>query len=155
MKSSLPTSILWSMGNVLLIQWKRLVVEGDTCTRCRESGEQIKRAVEILRKSLSPIGIKVDFEEQELTYKQFLQDPLQSNQILINGKLLEEWIGAKTVHTPCCEVCGGNECRAVEIESQIYETIDSELIIKAGLKAAAELTSMKNTCCTHLSCSCG
>ena len=33
----------------------------------------------------------------------------------------------------CCEVCE-DDCRTIEVEGEIYETIPAELIIKAGFR---------------------
>ena len=69
--------------------------------------------------------------------------------ICINDRLLEDWIGGKVGQSPCCDVCGTHNCRTVEIQGQTYDTIPSELIIKAGLSAASQLDSMptRDSCC--------
>jgi hypothetical protein len=36
-------------------------------------------------------------------------------------------------------VCGDSDCRTVEIRGTVFETIPERLILKAGLRAAAEL----------------
>jgi hypothetical protein len=52
-------------------------------------------------------------------------------------------------HSPCCDVCSPHDCRTVEVEGQIYETIPAEIIIKAGLLAASQLVSppTSKSCC--------
>jgi len=64
---------------------------------------------------------------------------LQSNKILIAGKTLEEWVGAKTGQSKCCETCGDAECRTVEYADETHEAIPADLIVRAGLVAAARL----------------
>ncbi len=51
----------------------------------------------------------------------------------------------------CCDICGPNDCRTIEIENKTYEKIPADLIIKAGLAAASELITGKNTgsCCSN------
>ncbi len=70
---------------------------------------------------------------------EFKKDPLRSNQIWLNDKPLEDWIGGKTGQSPCCDVCGPSECRTVKVKEEIYETIPAELIVRAGLIAANQL----------------
>lgn len=139
----------------LLIRWVHLSVEGKTCQRCSGTGEELAKAVETLQKILSPLDIKVAFEEIEITPDEFVCDPLRSNEIWLNGKLLEEWLGAKTTQTPCCDVCGDEECRALEIDGQLHEVITADLIVKAGLVAASELINEGKCCCSGQTCCCG
>ncbi|MFN4179497.1 MAG: DUF2703 domain-containing protein [Armatimonadota bacterium] len=130
----------------LLVKWIRLSVDGETCHRCRETGKEVSKAVEILSLILSPLNIKVTLEEVEITLNEFAQNPLMSNEIWLNGRLLEDWLGAKTTRTPCCDVCGDEECRALEIDGQLQEVVAAELIVKAGLIAASELLNESDCC---------
>lgn len=126
-------------SNVLKIRWQRLVSEGGTCPRCGSTEKEVEKAVSTLMQSLAPLGIEVVFEKEELSVAEFKKDPLQSNRIWINDRLLEEWIGGGVGRTPCCDVCGPHDCRTVEVGGQVYETIPAEIIIKAGIFAAAQL----------------
>ena len=126
----------------LTIRWQRLVNEsGQTCLRCGETGETLKTAFNKLKKSLSALDIELELKEETLDFQIFTEDPLQSNRIWIGGKPLEEWIGAGVAKSKCCEVCGDSECRTITIGLNIFETIPEDLIISAGLLAAAELFS--------------
>ena len=137
--------------NALKIKWQRLVANGQTCPRCGSTGEEIEKAVSVLRQSLAPLGIEVILEKGELSVEEFEKNPLESNKIWINDRPLEEWIGGAVGQSPCCDVCGPSECRTVTVEGEIYETIPSELIVKAGLLAASKLISAETneTCCTN------
>ncbi|MCS7186614.1 MAG: DUF2703 domain-containing protein [Armatimonadetes bacterium] len=132
----------------LLIRWVHLSVDGETCPRCSETGKELAKAVETLRKILSPLDIKVVFEEVEITHDEFARNPLRSNEIWLNGKLLEEWLGAKITQTQCCDVCGDEECRALEVDGQLHEVVTSDLIVKAGLIAASDLITASTGCCS-------
>lgn len=124
----------------LTIRWQRLVNEsGQTCMRCGETGETLKTAFNKLKKSLSELDIKIELKEETLDFLIFTEDPLQSNRIWIGKKSLEEWIGASVAKSKCCEVCGDSECRTITIGLNTFETIPEDLIISAGLLAAAEL----------------
>ncbi|MCS7240244.1 MAG: DUF2703 domain-containing protein [Candidatus Bipolaricaulota bacterium] len=139
---------------ILRVQWVHFSIEGETCPRCAETGQEVKRAVHMLQEALSPLGVKVELEEVELTPEEFSRNPLRSNEIRLNGTLLEEWLQASTTQTRCCDVCGDVDCRAVEVEEQIHEIIPAELIVKAGLLAAAQAIEKEKPCCTSDSACC-
>jgi hypothetical protein len=52
---------------------------------------------------------------------------------------MEDWLRGTVGKSPCCSVCGDSDCRTVEIQGAVFETIPERLIVKAGLLAAAEL----------------
>ena len=133
----------------LKIKWKRLISKGETCPRCGSTEEELRKAVSILKKSFTPLGIKVILEKEELSVTEFKKDPLESNRIWINNRLLEDWIEGSVGHSPCCDVCGPHDCRTMEVQGQIYETIPADIIIKAGLSAASKLVSPRTgeSCC--------
>lgn len=123
---------------ILKIEWERLVSDGQTCPRCQSTEDELRKAVDYLATILKPRGIRVLLEKREIALQEFQKNPLQSNRIIINGKLLEEYIQAETGKSPCCSVCGPNDCRTIVVnDKQVYETIPAELIIKAGLKAVS------------------
>lgn len=124
----------------LTIRWKRLVNEaGQTCERCDTTGVAIQRAFEKLKRALSELGIQIYLETTTLDFLTFTKDPLQSNRIWINARPLEEWVNAMAGQSKCCDLCGDSECRTVSVDGNTYEAIPEELIIRAGLLAAAEL----------------
>ena len=92
--------------STLKIRWKRLISKGETCPRCGSTEEELRKAVSTLKKSFAPLGIKVILEKEELSVTEFKKDPLQSNRIWINNRLLEDWIEGRVGHSPCCDVCG-------------------------------------------------
>ena len=122
------------------IRWQRLVDDNDqTCPRCRETGETVKKAFEKLKKALFELGIEVEIMEKKIDFPLFNQDPLQSNRIWIGDRLLEDWIGGTAGKSKCCDTCGDSECRTISIGENTYAAIPEYLIIKAGLLAAAAL----------------
>lgn len=128
--------------NNLVITWQRLISEGDTCPRCGSTEGELDKAILQLKEKLNPMGIDVILEKKELTLEEFKKDPAQSNKILFNGRLLEDLLGAETGQSKCCDVCGNNECRTVDIQDKSYETIPADMIVKAGLIAAINETQM-------------
>lgn len=123
----------------LKIKWQRLITDGQTCPRCGSTEEELEKAISALKKSLTPLGIEVVLKKDEISVSEFKKYPLRSNQIWINERPLEDWIGGKTGHSPCCDVCGPSECRTVRVGGETYETIPMDLVIKAGLLAASQL----------------
>lgn len=131
----------------LIITWQRLLLDQETCPRCETTEAEVEKAVVSLKSALTPLGIEVVLKKKSLAGEEFMKDTLQSNMILLNGRLLEEWLEAKTGKSQCCDVCGPNNCRTINIGGEIYETIPSEVIIKAGLLAASELIRKKTSRC--------
>lgn len=121
------------------IKWQRLVSEEQTCPRCGSTEQELEKVSKILDRSLAPLGIKVVLEKEVITPAAFKKDPTQSNRIWINGRPLEDWLNAEAGKSECCDVCGDSECRTVEVEGTVYEAIPADLIVKAGLLAAAEM----------------
>jgi hypothetical protein len=138
----------------LVVKWQRLVdEEGRTCDRCGSTEKELKKAFRSLKRSLAVLGMKVVLEKETLTPEECSKDISQSNRIWLGGKPLEEWLDAevgKSLCGFCCEGLGDEvECRTVTIDGNVYETIPKELIIRAGLLAAAQLLAGSPTepCC--------
>jgi hypothetical protein len=133
----------------LKIQWQRLLIDDGTCPRCGTTEQEVDKAYMSLKQSLSPLGINVALEKKALDLAVFKKNPSQSNRIMIGESNLEEWLKANTGESSCCGPCGDTECRTIETQGKIYETIPAELIIKAGIIAAGELinTKMSQSCC--------
>ena len=121
------------------IVWQRLLsLQGQTCDRCAATELALQQAVATLQQALAPLQMQVEFHAQAMTLEQFNQDPGASNRIWVADKPLETWLGASIGASPCCSVCGDAQCRTLECNHQSYEAIPSQLIIKAGLLAAAQ-----------------
>lgn len=124
----------------LEIRWQRLVDEaGRTCERCGATGQSVRAAARQLGESLEPLGIGVRLTQDPVGPAAFSADPSQSNRIWIAGRPLEQWLGAGVASSPCCTVCGDAECRTLELGGRVYEAVPTELIVGAGLRAAAEM----------------
>ena len=124
----------------ITIRWQRLVDEkGRTCARCEATGDTVENAYKKLQKALAGLDIQVALETGNLNLPIFTEDPLQSNRIWINEKPLEQWLGATVGQSKCCDVCADSECRTVSVNQETFEAIPEDLIIRAGLLAAAEL----------------
>lgn len=125
---------------VLEVRWQRLVDEkGRTCDRCGATETAVEDAVGRLQRSLRELGVDVVLEKAAIDPATFSGDPLESNRIWIGGRPIEEWLQATAGKSPCCSSCGDSDCRTVTIDGKTYEAIPSELIVRAGLIAAAGL----------------
>ena len=122
----------------LVVEWQRLLDEQkQTCPRCGTTEQEVEKAVQQLNHVLSQSGVVVSLTKKGIDPDSFKKDVLQSNKILIAGKLMEEWLGAKTGQSKCCETCGDAECRTVVYADETHEAIPADLIVRAGLVAAA------------------
>ena len=148
----------------LTIIWQRLVTSrGETCDRCGRTFAALQRAVTKLKNVLRPLDLEPVLETVELTQESFNRDPSASNRIWIAGRPFEEWLGAQVGRSRCCSVCGEAECRTIEIEESVFETIPEYLILRGALMAAArmitpvaemvssetELCSCEPVCCAN------
>ena len=124
----------------LTITWQRLVdATGSTCPRCAGTQEEIQQAVDRLRAALEPLGVRPVLDMREIDPAAFLQQPDQSNRIWIGGRPLEDWLGARSGSSRCCDACGDEECRTLEIDGTSHEVVPEALLVRAVLIAASRL----------------
>ena len=130
---------------ILPIIWQRLdTPKGETCERCGNTYMEMLRAVETLREQLSPLGIEPVLRTKIISEQEFKTHPQESNRIWIADKPLEEWLDANVGQSQCCAACGDANCRTLELDTTVYESIPQELIIQAALKATAFIDSNKH-----------
>ena len=124
----------------LSIVWQRLVNDqGKTCPRCQGTGDAVRHAVERLDSVLKPLGVQPVLECRELAPTAFRDQPSESNRIWVDGQPLEAWLDGQTGASRCCDECGDQDCRTLELEGRSYEVIPEELLVRAGLKAGIRL----------------
>lgn len=121
----------------LHIEWKHYDVDGNTCTRCGETGATLQQLFGGLREELATKGVELDFQETRLTEHELPH----SNSLLFNGTPIEELLDGVTVvynHcASCCKLTGRDtSCRAIQAEGKTYEAIPAAMIRQAALKAA-------------------
>jgi len=132
----------------LTIRWQRLVNErGETCERCAATEQAVRDAAAALRQALHGLGIAVRLETDMLGPAGFAEAPLESNRLWLDDIPLEQWLGASSGASPCCSACGNAHCRTLELAGQSHEAIPAELIIRAGLLAAAQLLGRPASAC--------
>lgn len=124
----------------LTIIWQRLVDgAGATCPRCAGTQQEMAQAVDRLRAALEPLGVRPVLETREIEPAAFLRQPEQSNRIWIGGRPLEDWLGARSGTSTCCDACGDAQCRTLEVDGTRHEVIPQALLVRAGLIAASRL----------------
>jgi hypothetical protein len=113
-----------------MIEWRHLELGGITCERCSLTGGSILDVLEELQPYFRQKNITARFRETILPDSQIKE----SNQVMINGILLEEYLSdARVVQTPCCScacLTGQDEaeCRAIDVGNERYEAIPADLL---------------------------
>ena len=119
----------------LEIEWKHFAVEDVTCERCGQTGTALLSAVEELREEFSSAGVKIHLTETLLDKTRIAE----SNEIRMNGVLLEEILSASVVTTDCpsCGTLAGENtcCRAIEIGDELFEDVPVRVIKEAAYRA--------------------
>jgi len=124
-------------ARLLTIEWRHLVVDGNTCLRCGETGRALDSVVVDLGRELAPRGVKVAFNEVKLGPERIAE----SNSILFNGESIEAVLPDLEVTYTSCQSCCGMvgkpvECRAVVYRGKTYDEVPEAAIRAAALKAA-------------------
>lgn len=119
----------------LEIEWKHFAVGDATCERCGMTGDSLQKAVDELRREYTPAGVTINLSETILDKTRIGE----SNEIRMNGTLLEDLLSATVVSTDCpsCGTLAGEStcCRALEFGNKLYEDIPVAMIKKAACRA--------------------
>ena len=110
------------------MEWRHLSQDGQTCDRCADTGREVHRAANGLKK----LGWNVSLTEVLLTEK----DLADSNLVLINGTPIEDILPGSRKSENCCASCGNMlgapaMCRTVEYMGQTHEAIPASMIMEA------------------------
>jgi hypothetical protein len=81
----------------LEIEWKHFAVGDATCERCGKTGDTLHAVVEELQREFMPAGAKISLTETLLDKTRIAE----SNEIRMNGALLEDLLAAGIVLTDC------------------------------------------------------
>ena len=128
---------------VLALRWQRLVDQhGATCDRCANTQQEVRLATNTLRRSLTPLGMRVVLDEGTLSPEEFAKAPAESNRIWVNDRPLEDWFGGKagmSLCSGCCPAVGEQvQCRTITVGEKTYEAVPAVLIVRAGLLATEQ-----------------
>ena len=146
------------MKKTLIIEWKHIgtTVTG-TCERCSLTGGAILDVLEELQPYFRQKNVSARFRETVLHDARIEE----SNQVIIDGIPLEEYLsGAEVVQTPCCScscITGQDaaECRAIDYGGDRYEAISPDLlkqVIIAVVESGNEACGCGCNCGTDSKC---
>lgn len=137
----------------LLIEWRHLDVQGETCDRCYDTGENLFNEVRRLNRQLEPQGITVEVLETKLDDTRIPE----SNMLLFDGVPIEDILDL-TVSFNHCDSCSScldtdTECRTIIYEGNEYEDIPAKAIRHAALKVLG-LDKPKTAATEDCGCDC-
>lgn len=141
----------------LSIEWRHLDMQGETCDRCYDTGENLVNEVKRLKRALEPQGIEIVLTETKLDDSQIPQ----SNKILFNDIAIEDILDIKVSENYCesCSALLGQKtyCRTVVFDGNEYEDIPAKAIRKAAYKVLGleETTQETSNSTGHTGCCCG
>jgi hypothetical protein len=137
---------------VLTIAWHKVEEDdGTICDLSAATQQSVVQASEELRQALAPNG--VDIVVETLTPEKVEGAECLCNRVLIQGRFADEWLGAELARTSCSgcpnrggcpktaasgDQCGGQT--AVVYQGKTYEILPANLVMMAGLIAAADMT---------------
>jgi len=145
----------------LLIEWRHLDVDGETCDRCYDTGENLDAEVKRLNRALNPQGIEVKYIEKKLNETQVHE----SNVILFNNVPIENILDIEISQNYCgsCSDLLGQDtyCRTIKYDGNEYEDVPAKAIRKAAYKALgfdtdtladSDCCPVQNGCCGDSGC---
>ena len=101
----------------VVVEWKHLDKDGQTCDRCAATGIGVVETVRNLAAECREEGVEIVFRETLLAPEEIDQ----SNLILIDGIPLEDILPDTTAAESCCASCGdltGREWRMKRFRRQ-------------------------------------
>jgi hypothetical protein len=140
-------------SKALTMAWHKGTDEsGNICDLSVATAEAVGQASGELRQALAEHGIDVVVEEGTFSSAYTEEDGCLCNRVWIEGRTLDEWLGAKVVKMSCAgcpglasgctraAASGGCSGRtSLVYGGKTYEVVPANLIVMAGLVAAADL----------------
>jgi hypothetical protein len=122
------------------IEWMHYDKEGETCTRCNNTGDNVKAALKTISKDNKFKDIQISYHETKLDADKMPD----SNTVLINGQKLEDILNATASENYChscsCLAGAGSNCRTIIKDGKNYEAIPEEMVLEAITTIAERLT---------------
>lgn len=131
----------------IVIESTVLRVDDETCDRCGDTVEAVRAAAAELTVALAPLGVRVTLVEHAAT-----ADEIESsNSVMINGRPIEELLGAERVSTDCpscADLLGESTCcAAVRIGDTVQESFTVEQVKDAAITALGAVDAGGGCCC--------
>jgi len=133
----------------LVLEWQRMIDEdGNVCCGSEDTRMAVETAREKLAKELKDHDIEVVLAKSDFSPEECKDCPERANRILVGGRGVDYWLQAEVGKSPCegfCKQALGDKgsCQTLIYEGETYDVIPAELIVKAGLAAAANPSSFK------------
>jgi hypothetical protein len=114
----------------IIVEWQRYEKEGNTCCRCGDSTEVVRRVVDELRASNADLDI-------ELKEYSLGEDRIDlSNTVKVNGKDIMDILGEKQRVLNACPSCTDligkeTECNTYVYKGKIYDSLPEEMLKEA------------------------
>jgi hypothetical protein len=119
----------------IIVEWFRYEKEGNTCCRCGDSTEVVRRVVDEFRARNTDLG--VELEEYSLD-----EDRIGlSNTVKINGRDIMDILGEKqrvlTACPSCTDLIGKEtDCNSYIYKGKIYDALPDEMLMEALYREA-------------------
>jgi hypothetical protein len=136
-------------SRTLTLEWQRMIdEEGNVCCGSEDTRIAVEAAREKLAQELKDHGIKVVLTKSDFSPDECRDCPERANRIMVAGYGVDYWLGAEVGKSPCegfCKQALGDKgsCQNLIYEGKTYEVVPAELIVKAGLAAAAHPSTFK------------
>ncbi len=133
----------------LVLEWQRMIDEdGNVCCGSEDTRMAVETAREKLAKELKDHGIKVVLAKSDFSPAECRDCPERANRILVGGRGVDYGLQAEVGKSPCegfCKQALGDKgsCQTLMYEGKTYDVVPAELIVKAGLAAAANPSTFK------------
>lgn len=117
------------------IEWKHIEGAWSDCDRCSSTGETLTGLLPDLARRLGPLGFSLHYKETVLP----LEGLASSNQVLFNGRPVEELLGMTLGQSPCdcASGCNGGPapgqgtCRTLVRDGVVHEALAKDLLWEA------------------------
>jgi hypothetical protein len=118
------------MMKKVIVEWHRYEKEGNTCCRCGDSTEVVRRVVDEFKAR----NTDLDVELKEYSLGEDRIDP--SNTVKVNGRDIMDILGERQRALnacPCCTDLIGKEteCNTYVYEGKIYDSLPDEMLKEA------------------------
>jgi len=123
-----------------------LVIDLETCKRCVPTGDELKKAVQILKPTADALGIELRHREivVQTSADAMLNALLSSPTIRLNGRDI-----AQDIHESVCESCGdltenntSVDCREWHYRGQVYPSVPLPLLMEAIMEAMLNIDQL-------------
>ena len=114
----------------VVIEWLRYEKEGDTCCRCGDSTDVVRRVVDEFKTSNSDLD--VELKEYSLS-----EDRIDlSNTVKVNGRDIMDILGERQRVLNACPSCTDligkeTECNTYVYKGKIYDSLPDEMLKEA------------------------